>query len=457
MNQVVKIERLEESLTKDFLARFPNAAKLSSLFIDSPFQTMMIDGQWGEGKTWFARAMHDYLQGIERPHYKNSEKRANVIWLDAFAHESMDDPLLVIWQHIINELSIINKAKIKQIVKSLLAIGVNAAVEFVPQAAMVKKGLNKAKEITDGFLMQKETLLEEKLSAIKEAKEGREALKKILEEKAKDMPLFIFIDELDRCNPHFAVRLFERVKHYLDAKNVKIIYVANKEILSGSIAGYYNTKGTEFKAKDYLEKFIDRDYHVGSFQILDLPQKNNFIGNVVIEILGKNHSKKDFFHISLVHMFFYHSLGLRKIKSIIKDIIFNDDVANSYNVLSMWFYIAKNADNTAYLYTYLLDIYNKSNIDNFYTNFTNKMNETYRLRDGETAKIYKELNSFFDEFYKVMIELASRNLIWGSGIYNLMANPFIKFFDNMEEKHISEAQPIITEIFRAIQKVEQVI
>ncbi len=456
MNEIVKIEILEESLPEDLLARHRSVANLSDLFIESPFQTMMIDGQWGAGKTWFARAMRDYLSRIKHSQDTRPETRANVIWLDAFAHESMDDPLLVIWQHIINELGTIDKEKMKEIVKSLLKIGINLAIELVPQASMVKNGLNQAKKITKELLTPEETFLEKKLLAIKEASEGKKKLKEILEAKAKDRPLVIFIDELDRCNPHFAVRLFERVKHYFDAENVKIIYVANKQILSGSIAGYYNTNGTEFNAKDYLEKFIDRDYHIGSFQKLGMRHKDNFIKNEVIAILGENHDKKDFFYISLFFMFDYHSVELRKIKTIIKDIIFNAEKNNNYSKLSMWFYIAKNSDNKSHLYQFMLDVYNKSNEDDFYDNFIKKINSSALSKDLSESVTKFELNSFFAEFYRICTEEPRRNLSINYSFDHIMKQNFVDEIDKLSMQQIKKHNSADL-IFGAIKKVEEMI
>ena len=47
--------------------------------------------------------------------------------------------------------------------------------------------------------------------------------------------LVIFVDELDRCNPLYAIKLLERIKNFLDIEN--IIFVILVWILGMSIIG----------------------------------------------------------------------------------------------------------------------------------------------------------------------------------------------------------------------------
>ena len=69
----------------------------------------------------------------------------------------------------------------------------------------------------------------------------------------------IFIDELDRCKPTFAINLLERIKHYFD--NEKIIFVFSTNIiqLQNTIKAYY---GNDFDSYTYLDKFFDFKFHL---------------------------------------------------------------------------------------------------------------------------------------------------------------------------------------------------
>lgn len=70
-------------------------------------------------------------------------------------------------------------------------------------------------------------------------------------------PLFILVDELDRCRPTYAVQLLERVKHLFDVPGVVFVFATNASQLQHSIAGAY---GANFDGFRYLKRFFDRTY-----------------------------------------------------------------------------------------------------------------------------------------------------------------------------------------------------
>lgn len=66
--------------------------------------------------------------------------------------------------------------------------------------------------------------------------------------------LVIFIDELDRCRPSFAVRLLERIKHYFSNDRITFVFSVNLEELQYTVRKYY---GEGFDASRYLDRFFD--------------------------------------------------------------------------------------------------------------------------------------------------------------------------------------------------------
>ncbi|WP_354688160.1 KAP family P-loop NTPase fold protein [Cupriavidus plantarum] len=63
----------------------------------------------------------------------------------------------------------------------------------------------------------------------------------------------MFVDELDRCRPAFAVALLERIKHFFEVPNLVFVLVMNRKQLEGAIQGVY---GAQTNASDYLGKFL---------------------------------------------------------------------------------------------------------------------------------------------------------------------------------------------------------
>jgi len=84
----------------------------------------------------------------------------------------------------------------------------------------------------------------------------RNLLKAFIDDLIKERAdrLIIFIDELDRCKPEYAIRLLERIKHYFDDERVVFVFSVNISQLQHTIRAYY---GDGFDATRYLDKFFD--------------------------------------------------------------------------------------------------------------------------------------------------------------------------------------------------------
>lgn len=65
--------------------------------------------------------------------------------------------------------------------------------------------------------------------------------------------LIIFIDELDRCNPKYAISVLERIKHFFQDDRIIFVYSTNKSQLVHTIKKFY---GNDFDASGYLNKFF---------------------------------------------------------------------------------------------------------------------------------------------------------------------------------------------------------
>lgn len=99
------------------------------------------------------------------------------------------------------------------------------------------------------------------LSSVKTEEEIREKVKDIFKSIIDENvdKLVIFIDELDRCRPSFAIEMLERIKHYFDDDRIIFIVSVNRGQLIHSISKFY---GTNFDSTGYLDKFFDRNVHL---------------------------------------------------------------------------------------------------------------------------------------------------------------------------------------------------
>jgi len=67
----------------------------------------------------------------------------------------------------------------------------------------------------------------------------------------------VIIDELDRCRPHYAIKVLERIKHFFSIPGLVFIVATDARNLPAAIATVY---GEKTDGEMYLRKFIDFEY-----------------------------------------------------------------------------------------------------------------------------------------------------------------------------------------------------
>lgn len=209
---------------------------------------MIIDGDWGTGKTEFCHKLIKLIRNNDR---------YGVIYIDAFKADHTNEPLLTILAEVINLIP--NDEKDSFIRKAIPAarfgiktLGKAAVAHILRQDYMdVANDFDKdISKVTDKIIDSSvESLLNDHIEAEKSLKGLQTALERIGEEK----PLILFIDELDRCRPDFAINMLEVIKHTFDVKGVKFVFITNTEQLKHSIAKFY---GNPIGTQRYLDKFI---------------------------------------------------------------------------------------------------------------------------------------------------------------------------------------------------------
>lgn len=127
------------------------------------------------------------------------------------------------------------------------------------------------------------------------------------------LPIFIFIDELDRSRPPYAIELLESIKHIFGIDGVYFVVATNKTQLSYSVRTLY---GAEFDSDGYLRRFFDQEYRLHPpdcnkyaiylFDRLGLDEPNKFYTGLSTAIYGKNNLGAKLF--SLFSQFFKLSL-----------------------------------------------------------------------------------------------------------------------------------------------------
>lgn len=220
-----------------------------------------LDGKWGSGKTFFVKqtkmlldAFNDFVD-TDKVEQKNKTKnifnrrksqdceiaiKSQVsVYYDAWENDNDDDPLLSLIFEIAKSLNTdfeISEGKdFSKLLLNIFELFTGKNIENIVE--FLKKG-------EDPFLK-----LKSDRSLIKEI---NAFLDLVLVEKGDR--LVIFIDELDRCKPSYAVKLLERIKHYFQHANVTFVLSINSLELQHTIKQYY---GLDFDAYKYLDRFFD--------------------------------------------------------------------------------------------------------------------------------------------------------------------------------------------------------
>ncbi|NNP71561.1 P-loop ATPase [Acinetobacter defluvii] len=235
---------------------------------------LALDARWGEGKTWFVRHWKKHLE----------EEQHNVIYLDAFANDYLEDPFLVISSEIASKLdqtadkSLVHKFKkaaavmqqglltqAPTIIASMISFALTGGIiPFlkIDNESIKEKYDDIVNKVTDNIGDKVTEAIQKKIDDYEEEKQSLNAFKETLGKLADslDRPLVFIIDELDRCHPDFAIRLIERIKHFFDIPKIVFVLVMNKPQLLQSIKSFYGYDSD--LNGDYLEKFVDFTIHL---------------------------------------------------------------------------------------------------------------------------------------------------------------------------------------------------
>lgn len=244
-----------------------------------------LNAEWGAGKTYFLKRWSQDLK-----------KDFPVVYVDAWKQDYSDDPFLTVIAAIISQLGMQAEFEIK-VPKS--AVSMFKAVAPVIAQGLAKKALNadfdeicslladddlsneedkesSAKQSSADFSPATKALAENLIKEHEIKNKSIEAIKNKLSvwvnkfEKQKDikLPIFIFIDELDRCRPNYAVEMLETIKHIFDVKGIVFVVATDTEQLQHTIKAIY---GQDFSAQMYLGRFFNSRYS------LKRPALNDFL------------------------------------------------------------------------------------------------------------------------------------------------------------------------------------
>jgi hypothetical protein len=219
-----------------------------------------VNGAWGTGKSFFVQRWAEALR----------QKKHPVVEFNAWENDSAEDPLAPLIASILKQQENLCPAPLRQKIKDncgkFLLAGGGLIVRAGLKHLVGEKGVDKVNDLlSSGAENELIKLAGNYVDEQLEKQKASNGLKEVLGEfvagiqsgGTHKLPLFIFIDELDRCRPTFAIELLERVKHLFHVDGIKFIISTDTEQLTHSIRAVY---GQEFDAATYLHRFFDQTF-----------------------------------------------------------------------------------------------------------------------------------------------------------------------------------------------------
>lgn len=251
-----KIEpKPENPFGKDLLNRKQYADVLTQIVKNTEDGfTLSINADWGYGKTTFVKMWEAMLQSEG---YKT-------IYFNAWESDFVADPMMALIDGLRSgfEEQDLPQEKL-QFSKAFWTVATKL-VKLVPQWQVIGEV---AEIFQDGIkeCLEDKDDLQKSLSIKKLVNDFREQLAKSAKDIGGDKPLIIFVDELDRCRPDYAVQMLERIKHFFAIDNIIFVLSIDKKVLCKSIEAVYG--GLKIDTEAYLRRFVDIEFDLPEPQI----------------------------------------------------------------------------------------------------------------------------------------------------------------------------------------------
>lgn len=247
---------------RDEFRRVHVAEKVINLLTASiDLSPMVIDGDWGTGKTEFCHKLINKFRD-DHPNYR-------LLYIDAFRADHADNPLLTLLSGVI---SLLPEGNEKNALRNKAMPVIRFTAAAVGKAVVSHVLRQNADDLMDGLEGNLQDAADQVIDASVKAllkdhedvQKNIQALQTVLTSIATEAPIAIFIDELDRCRPDFAVQMLEVIKHTFNVKGLQFVLVTNTRQLKAAINHRY---GHQVDAQRYLDKFLKFSFRLPDFVI----------------------------------------------------------------------------------------------------------------------------------------------------------------------------------------------
>lgn len=221
-----------------------------------------IEGGWGVGKTFVIEEIEERLKVIQSEETKSDGYF--VFHYNCWQHDYYEEPAVAIISAMlasIREDEVLVNGEVERIIK--------AGYEFVGEELKKIAGLYIENKIGVNLISWAENIknnkeinqkAENEFDEMFNFSQTIEKVRKKLQEIAAERTLVLFVDELDRCIPQYAIKVLERLHHiFYGLDNVVVVMAIDRKQLEHSVEEMFGVRKDEssIDIERYLKKFID--------------------------------------------------------------------------------------------------------------------------------------------------------------------------------------------------------
>lgn len=385
-------ENIKDTYESDLLSRKDSVIQFAE-FLKSPYcpTSIAVNGEWGSGKTFFVKQTAYHLSTLE-----DASDKCLTVYYDAWENDNECDPIISIVDCIAR---VAGEEDGKHIGELVFEIAEATLDNPLLRGIKVLRERQKEKDAESDFGYNKtaptNAQIKNKLKAL---------FDEIINEHGER--LILFVDELDRCKPDFAVRVLERLKHYFTIDDrVKIVFSVNINQLEHTIKHFY---GDDFDSHRYLDRFFD--------MVLPIPEAETTL--YIARYMNRNVMSDDFSSgVGVCSIIKYFGIQIRDIKVFMSELDSGYDTVKKESLMNSQLNKYKTFMN--YIYPIILAA---------------KFKDKEKYHSLITGKGKDIINNFFKYDQRT------------TDFINVITNSYIRFFDAEWDNQYS------TKIIRYIEK-----
>jgi hypothetical protein len=261
------------------------------IFTDKDALSISIDSAWGTGKSSLIGMWYNYIKSTAK------YSRYRVAYYNAWQNNYFNDA----FRPLVYELQGIgDETEAEAFRKQCLAFSI-ALREGTCSGANtpLAKGTTDCSGYFNSF---------RRINQVSD--EFGKALRRLAPDNGK---LIVFVDELDRCRPDFAVSTLELIRHYMSVPDVIFIFTLDLEQLIHLVKTIY---GFDTDAWGYLRRFFNISFKMPA------PDIKKYVSNLLYMSISDSDALKEVnFSKHMTEMFNYFGLPIRDVEKITTNFI----------------------------------------------------------------------------------------------------------------------------------------